>query len=156
SSGAPLLHIGANRLPLALNSGPGGGAISINDHNSFRLEMGAGQPERQNKRRRLLEDLSTPAGTENDLTSFVRRRQVQTLAAVDTLRELLEGPKAAPRGGGGLTQKLQLIAGLIARGFGTRIFYVNLDGFDTHSNQAGTHGNLLADLANAVGTFFQT
>ena len=72
---------------------------------------------------------------------------MQTLTAVETLRELLEGPNAVPRQGGGLTQKLQLIAGLIAKGFGTRIFYVSLDGFDTHANQGPAHGNLLADLA---------
>ena len=71
----------------------------------------------------------------DDLASFVQRRQVQTLTAVETLRELLEGPNAVPRQGGGLSQKLQLVAGLIARGFGTRIFYVSLDGFDTHANQ---------------------
>ena len=61
-----------------------------------------------------------------------------------------------PRQGSGLGQKLQLIAGLIAKGFGTRIFYVSLDGFDTHANQGPAHSNLLADLANSVSGFFQT
>src|SRR5262249_24590982 len=60
------------------------------------------------------------------------------------------------RRGGGLTQKLLLIAGLIARGFGTRIFYVSLDGFDTHAEQGPSHQRLLADLADSIGTFFQT
>jgi uncharacterized protein (DUF1501 family) len=55
-----------------------------------------------------------------------------------------------------LGQKLQLIAGLIAKGFGTRIFYVSLDGFDTHANQANAHGNLLGELAGSVAGFFQT
>ena len=45
---------------------------------------------------------------------------------------------------------------MIGRGFGTRVFYVSLDGFDTHAGQASTHGNLLADLANSVNGFFQT
>jgi uncharacterized protein (DUF1501 family) len=49
-----------------------------------------------------------------------------------------------------------LIAGLIAHGFGTRIFYVSLDGFDTHAEQAASHQKLLADLADSIGTFFQT
>jgi uncharacterized protein (DUF1501 family) len=104
-------------------------------------------------------DLAAPAGraAADDLTSFVQRRQVQTLTAVEDLRELLEGPKAVARwGGGGLSQKLQLIAGLIARGFGTRIFYLNLDGFDTHADQSPTHSKLLADLADSVNGFFQT
>jgi uncharacterized protein (DUF1501 family) len=93
---------------------------------------------------------------EDDLASFVQRRQIQTLTAVETLRELLEGPNAVPRQGDGLSQKLQLVAGLIAKGFGTRIFYVSLDGFDTHANQGPAHTTLLADLANSINAFFQT
>jgi uncharacterized protein (DUF1501 family) len=61
-----------------------------------------------------------------------------------------------PAAGSSLGQKLQLIAGLIARGFGTRIFYLNLDGFDTHYAQSQPHQNLLADLADSVAGFFET
>jgi len=169
--GVPILHIGPSRLPLALTGAPGGGTVTVNSANSFRLELGGGKVGQQKARRRLLEDLAMPAGSgdprrahdprrtqagADDLVSFVQRRQVQTLTAVEQLRELLEGPNAVPRQGSGLGQKLQLIAGLIAKGFGTRIFYVNLDGFDTHSNQAYMHNNLLAELADAVGGFFQT
>ena len=105
-----------------------------------------------------MEELAAPASKagDDDLVSFVQRRQVQTLTAVEQLRELLEGPGAVPRQGNGLTQKLQLIAGLIAKGFGTRIFYVSLDGFDTHADQGTAHANLLGDLANSVAGFFQT
>src|SRR5262249_53964082 len=56
----------------------------------------------------------------------------------------------------GVQSKLQLIAGLIAKGFGTRIFYVSLDGFDTHADQAPAHQNLFTELSGAVGNFFQT
>jgi uncharacterized protein (DUF1501 family) len=157
SGGVPTLNIGARGLPPALTGTPGtSAAVSINDQHSFRLELGGGTAGQQKARRRLLEDLADrPAKTgEDDLASFVQRRQVQTLTAVETLRELLEGPGAVPRRGGGLTQKLQLIAGLIARSFGTRIFYVSLDGFDTHADQGLTHGNLLGDLAGSVAAFF--
>jgi uncharacterized protein (DUF1501 family) len=156
--GVSILHLGANRLPLALTGAPGGGAVSVNDQNSFRLEMGGGKAGQQTARRRLLEELAKPGKTgDADLVSFAQRRQVQTLTAVENLRELLEGPNALRRwGGGGLSQKLQLIAGLIARGFGTRIFYANLDGFDTHADQGPAHKILLADLADSVNSFFQT
>jgi uncharacterized protein (DUF1501 family) len=157
SGGVPILHIGPSRLPLALVGAPGG-AVTVNSKYSFRIEMGEAPAERQKARRRLLEDLSAPAGTatEDDLASFVRRRHVQTLTAVENLRELLEGPNAVSRAGNGLGQKLQLIAGLIARGFGTRIFYVSLDGFDTHADQAPMHRKLLAELADSITGFFQT
>jgi uncharacterized protein (DUF1501 family) len=158
SAGVPILHVGSRGLPLALTGATGGGAVTVNDQNSFRLELSGGKAVQQKARRKLLEDLSTPVEKpgNDDLTSFIQRRQVQTLAAVETLRELMEGPNAVPRQGGGLSQKLQLIAGLIDRGFGTRIFYVSLDGFDTHAEQATPHKNLLADLASSVGGFFDT
>ncbi len=163
SGGIPILHLGPNRLPLALSGAPGG-AVSINNKNDFRLEMAGGEAGREPARRRLLEELSAlpqgeskrdaPAG--DDLAAFVQRRQVQTLAAVETLRRLLEGPNAIPRQDGSLSQKLQLVAGLIARGFGTRIFYVNLDGFDTHAEQAPAHARLLGELADAISILFRT
>jgi uncharacterized protein (DUF1501 family) len=158
SGGVPILHVGPSRLPLAVAGAPGGGAVSVNDQNSFRLELGRAKAGRQKAGRRLLEELSAPAenARESDLVSFVQRRQVQTLTAVEHLHELLEGPHAVPRQGGGLTQKLQLVAGLIAKGFGTRIFYVSLDGFDTHAYQGPMHAKLLAELADAVGAFFKT
>ena len=81
---------------------------------------------------------------------------MQTLTAVENLRSLLEGPNAIPRFGTGLSQKLQLVAGLIAKGFGTRIFFVSLEGFDTHADQGGPHSKLLGDLADSVTTFFRT
>jgi uncharacterized protein (DUF1501 family) len=164
SGGVPLLQVGPRGLPLALTGAPGGGAVSVNDQNSFRLELGGGKADRQQARRRLLEELAAPSGKgegadkagADDLASFVQRRQVQTLAAVDHLRSLLEGPNAVPRPGSGLAAKLQLIAGLIARGFGTRIFYVSLDGFDTHADQGPAHNQLLAELGGSVAGFFQT
>src|SRR5262249_30612139 len=116
SAGIPLLYVGARDLPLALAGAPGGGAVSVNDQNSFRLEIGGGPVGQQQARRRLLEELAAPSppplapavgergggegagkAGEDDLVSFVRRRQAQTLTAVETLRELLEGPNAVTR-----------------------------------------------------------
>ncbi len=154
----PIMHLGPNRQPLALSGAPGGGAVSVNNEHSFRLEITGGKVAEQKARRRLLEELSAPAGKagEGDLASFVRRQQVRTLTAVEDLRELLEGPNAVPRQGSGLNQKLQLIAALIAKGFGTRIFYTSIDGFDTHAGQAPTHNNLVSELADSVAAFFRT
>jgi uncharacterized protein (DUF1501 family) len=158
SGGVPILHIGGNRLPLAVTGAPSGGAVSISDQYSFHLDFHGGGPGQQRTRRRLLEELAAPAAKaeENDLVSFVQRRQVQTLTAVEKLRELLQGQAALSEQGKGLAPKLQLIAGLIAKGFGTRIFYVSLEGFDTHADQAAMHKQLLGELADGIAGFFQT
>ncbi|MHB1556828.1 MAG: DUF1501 domain-containing protein, partial [Isosphaeraceae bacterium] len=157
SDGVPILHLGEGR-PLAVEGAPAGGAVSVGDQSSFRLAMD-GPDNEQQARRRLLADLTGPSGDENEkddgLASFVRRRQVQTLSAVETMREVLEGPGAVRSFGDGLTRKLQLVAGLIARDFGTRLFYVSLGSFDTHASQGQLQGALLAELANSVAGFFQ-
>jgi uncharacterized protein (DUF1501 family) len=51
-------------------------------------------------------------------------------------------------------QALQLVAQVIVNDLGTRIFYVQLSGFDTHANQAQEHADLLADLGNGLSAFF--
>jgi uncharacterized protein (DUF1501 family) len=53
----------------------------------------------------------------------------------------------------GLARRLALIAQIIKAGFGTRIFYTSLDGFDTHANQLGTHAALLTELADSIAAF---
>jgi len=155
SGGIPIIQVGGSKLPLALAGAPGSGAVSIGQKNSFKLDLGPGREEQHAARRRLMDDLAKP-GSKDDLLGFVQQRQVQTLTAVGHLHELLEGKNAVRAFGTGLQQKLQLVAGLIARGFGTRIFYVNLDGFDTHSNQAPDHQRLLAELADSIRGFFDS
>ena len=59
-----------------------------------------------------------------------------------------------------LAKQLKTVARLIKGGSKTKIFQVNLGGFDTHVNQIqtgstqlGTHANLLADISNSINAF---
>jgi len=52
-----------------------------------------------------------------------------------------------------LGRDLALVAQLIAGGMPTRVYYVNLGGFDTHANQAFTHSRLMTEFSSAVSTF---
>jgi uncharacterized protein (DUF1501 family) len=163
----PVLQIGEKRLPLALQGAPGGVA-SINSQVPYKLDLGTNDPGRQKQRRRLIEDLAQPAeaSEREDLLQFVQRRQLQTYSTLDRLQELLKSPQQNDQffsqatgrfyQGGTLPAKLNLIARMIERNFGTRVFYVALDGFDTHSAQADMHRNLLAELADAISNFFLT
>src|SRR5712692_8875987 len=150
----PILQIGEKELPLALQGAPQG-VISVNHERPYRLELGA-DPVRQKVRRQLIEELTRmedPA--KGSLLQFVQRRQLHTYTTLDRLKEVLENTGPDPDGRGfdpeefdpqtrqfrtnTLKQKLQLIARLIAKDLGTRVFYVSLDGFDTHSNQVDQH-----------------
>src|SRR5579884_3103244 len=51
--GVPILHVGANKQPLATVGAPNGGAVSIGDQNGFRLEFGHTGSDREAARRKL-------------------------------------------------------------------------------------------------------
>lgn len=49
---------------------------------------------------------------------------------------------------------LQLVAKLLAGGSRTRVFYVQLGGFDDHEKEKEQHAKLLKDLDDGVGAFY--
>jgi uncharacterized protein (DUF1501 family) len=164
--GVPIMQIGPNRLPMALQGAPGD-VVSINNRLAYRLDLGGGDVARLKARRKLLEDLAQPAQDEDpaSMLDFVRRREVQTLGTIDRLQEILTGTQNIGRDQvvfqdgrlvslNTLGQKLQLVARLIEKGFGTRVFYVMIDGFDTHSSQAEQHRKLLAEVADGISGMF--
>jgi uncharacterized protein (DUF1501 family) len=122
--------------------------------------------ERRAERLRLIQDvadLSPPSA--GDLPSFVRRSSLQTYTSLERLRKLLQ--EDGTQGGGvpnpgrfngqrtQLTKDLTLVARIIRAGFGTRVFYVAIDGFDTHARQRQQHQELLQELGGAIASFFQ-
>ncbi len=120
------------------------------------------------ERRKLIEDLAklTP-NTQGDMLQFVKQSSLHTYTTIDKLREITRGgnPNGLPQpifrdvgvpGGrpGELMSNLNLIARLIMAGFGTRLFYVSTDGYDTHSDQLNQHEQLLRQVADSVNNFF--
>lgn len=82
----------------------------------------------------------------------------QTNETADALSARLKAAAlAAPRSttwpSTGLAQKFKQVADLIAADLPTRIYHVNMNGFDTHSNQEPAHGTLLAEWSGAVAAF---
>lgn len=124
-------------------------------------------PAQPGARRKLIEELTAakraPGG--NPL-QFVQRASLDTYATIERLgaimKEDFQLPEASYRfvGGdykmsrSGLVYELSLVARMIAAGFGSRLFYVAVDGFDTHGDQRADHDELLATVAQGIGTFF--
>ena len=161
-AGVPGMHIGQDRLPLALQ-GADGGVVSLADRDSFHLKLSGNA----GPRKKLLEDLNAADGGHADLASFVRKRQLQTYTSLKTIDAALkdaggtgpvtDGPPSQRNGNPGnlttLGGKLGLIARLVQKGLGTRLYYASIPGFDTHSGQADQHAELLGEVSNAIGTF---
>ncbi len=107
----------------------------------------------------LAGDLS-PADThpgserDDDVRAFVRRSILSAYTTADRLKELVRVkdtgvcyPATA------LAGDLRLVAQLVKAGFGTRVYYAEQDGYDTHAAQLATHERLLAELGGAVRAF---
>jgi uncharacterized protein (DUF1501 family) len=54
-----------------------------------------------------------------------------------------------------LSTDLRKVSALINAGFPTRVYYVNMSGFDTHAGQAGQQTGLLMYVADALEGFFK-
>ncbi|MCB0988229.1 MAG: DUF1501 domain-containing protein [Microthrixaceae bacterium] len=89
----------------------------------------------------------------SDLASAVARSTADLLEVVDVVSPVLGEERSGSDEIGnpeGLTAKLDAVAALISAGVATRVFTVQLGGFDTHAGQAPTHAALLAELDRAV------
>jgi uncharacterized protein (DUF1501 family) len=166
---------------MALQGGPGG-VPTIHPSRPFDLHLsdaagnqqefdgrrqvqGGPPSEHEKARMNLIKSTADPSATSgNDLLQFVRRSSLQTYTAIDRLRELMKTDgqnqlndiqRFGPGGYGRLSAHLNLIARLIKANFGTRIFYVYIDGFDTHADQRNAHQQLLQQIADAVNQFYQ-
>jgi uncharacterized protein (DUF1501 family) len=100
------------------------------------------------------------------MLDFVRQTSLQTYTSIDRLQEVMKGgyqppeerdrflPRRFRSQSNQLLTELNLVARMIQAGFGTRIFFLRHDGFDTHGDQRKEHDGLLQSLAYAVGEFF--
>ena len=106
----------------------------------------------------LLRKLST--GTERARTpgpaAFLRRQADTLYRTADRLKAAAEKAQPVPAieyPEGDLGGQLRRAAQILGADLGVRFLYVSLDGFDTHSNQAEGHGNLLEALSQSLDAF---
>jgi uncharacterized protein (DUF1501 family) len=146
----PALHLGAGRQPLAM-TGQSARAVSVQSLEAFRLNDGGDA-----HLRRAIETTAGQPRAGDDLLRFLQRSTVAALAGSARVQEALKSystPVNYPPTT--LAQQLRTIAQLIEAGLSTRIYYVSLDGFDTHSSQAAAHAGLLQQLGDAVAAFMK-
>jgi uncharacterized protein (DUF1501 family) len=145
----PALHLGSENQPLAL-AARDVPSPSIRSLDQFRLDTGGSAEARE----AIVAASRPPRPGASDLLKFV---QTRTTAALEVSRRIeaaaqdYKTPVAYPASD--LSQKLKRIAQLIDAGLATRVYYVALDGFDTHSDQRDAHANLLGTLGGALAAF---
>ena len=147
-------------LPLALWSESSAASVIGNGY-GFGFDPRGGDGNAQIETLKTLynaQDLSgaTVAGGSRAFLSNVGQ---EVYASTDAIKAALRaydfkaGQKAEYPRNNGLAESLQTVAKLIAGGLGTRVYYVSMGGFDTHSNQAQSHAYLLGQLAGGLAAF---
>ncbi len=165
STGVPSIHPN-NPYDLDLGGGPGVGRSRF-PRATFAIEVpkppAEKKPEDPHKvaRMKLIKELAELPKSDNGTLQFVQRSALQTYATIDRLREITQQSdqnfeffQQHNRRFSNLARDLSLVGRMIQAGFGTRLFYVQIDGFDTHANQRGMHEDLLTQVADAIAAFF--
>src|SRR5579885_2001575 len=120
-------------MPLAV-PGPGGGAAE------------------QEALRQLLQ----PVPGDEPMVDFLTHTEMNAVVAASDIRRIagkLSGDTGTGYPRDPFSQKLRIVAGLIAADAPTRVYYVSLGGFDTHAAQEGRQDRLLATLGAGLAAF---
>lgn len=151
------LHLGHEQQPLALASRDGT-IPSIASMEQFRLRLGDREALKQELLRitqaqtKQVDNAQAPT-VGSELLDFV---QASSQTAIETSQRLEGARKSStaddfPKSA--LGEKLSTIAQLILSELETRIYYITLDGFDTHALQPAVHSALLRQWSEALSAF---
>ena len=114
--------------------------------------------EEARQRERLLERykrLYGPAVGSGPVMDFLGQTGLDALAGADILKIAPQRYESSVEyAETSIGRKLRSIAQIHMADLGTRVFYVDQGSYDSHSNQAGMHDKLLADMSRGVQDFF--
>lgn len=149
----PLLGVNIGReVPQALVS-PEVTVPSVDSIDDFGLRFDEGSAFDKDLERQIIVELNKYQG-ENPAMEYLSRQSTDAIISADEIRSV--AGKYAPDANypGGLGQRLRLIAQLICGNFGTRVFYCEMGGYDTHANQVQQHEALLNQVAESIAAFY--
>ena len=149
------IHLATNGVPQSF--------ASAQIHSTFGVSAGGGSRRENEESRKLLESMigapgvdAAPAATAADQgnANFLKQTLMDTLLTERKVQRMIGAYRP------GLTypatqigNSLRNVAALIAAGLPTRVYFVALSGFDTHSGQANQHAMLLTQLSAALTAF---
>lgn len=147
------LHVGSGSLPLALHSKKTE-VPSLESLETYQLKTSGTDQEQKATRMALSQLAQMERRSDDPLLGFIRQTTLAAYESSDRIEQLAKKPAGSTKYPNyGLARRLEVMARIIKAGFGTRIFYTSLDGFDTHANQLGSHAALLTELSDSIGAF---
>jgi uncharacterized protein (DUF1501 family) len=128
--------------------------IGGREHPTFGILPGVGGRRESEETRQLLESIASEPGAANGEERFLQHTLMDALVTEGRVQNVLGSyrPETAYPGNP-FGASLKNVAALIAGGMPTRVYFVTLNGFDTHVNQADTHARLLTVLSDGLAAF---
>ncbi len=150
---AEALTLGTDKLPLAFASG----RVSVPTFRrleDMQLVDGNSPDSHLTPKRETLNRLMTTSHQKTEELDFLRRATITAFTSADRMKSLsttyqstVEYPATA------LATQLKLIAQMVVAELPARIYFVAMNGFDTHAQQENGHAALLAELSGAIRAF---
>ncbi len=125
---------------------------SIQSMEDFRVRFDAGSEFDPKAADKILRDLNA-VRDQSPALQFLSRQATNAILTADQMSHLKGYKPDAQYPYSGLGQHLRLIAQLIAGNFGTKLFYCETGGFDTHANQIYAHEAALTQVSSSIGAF---
>jgi len=91
--------------------------------------------------------------------AFVNGTSMAALATLDRVASVASYTGTVAYANNGLAQALKAVGGAISRGIGTKVFWVQTGGFDTHAGQGtnqanGSYSNLMGTVGDSLLSFY--
>jgi uncharacterized protein (DUF1501 family) len=124
---------------------------------AFSLQTESGDRNSRQMQIQTIRNIYNQAGNWPAHEALMRKTALKALDSADQVQQAaatyhtqVEYPSNNP-----LAAQLQMVAQLIAGNLGTRLFSVQIGGFDTHAAQFDQQANLLRQLGDALAAFVQ-
>jgi uncharacterized protein (DUF1501 family) len=148
------MNVGAE-LPQALVN-EGSPVPSIEKLEDFRLKSNPNSRQGRLERQVVMDLNASASDDQSPALKFLARQATNAIISTEKVHDVSNQNRTnAYYGYQPFAQQLQLIASLIAANSGTRLFYLQFNGFDTHAGQLDAHQRLFAQLGQALSGFHQ-
>jgi len=146
------LHLGSEQLPMALVA-RGTQTPSLASVDQLRWKGKTDTSSSSNETESMTAAKNGPR-VESSLLDFVSASTTAALQASERLEKALASPDSSgdfPNSQ--LGEKLKVVSRLLLAGLKTRVYYLTLDGFDTHANQLVAHAGLMKQWSDGLQSF---
>ena len=142
-------------LPRAMVK-PGVAVTSVGDLDSYGLMSGISAKDQRDEALEIFQRMYTPAIGSGMVMEYLAHTGNDVLRSADLLKRApAEYHSDVEYANNPIATSLRDVARVHLTGLGTRIFYTQHAGYDTHATQLATHPRLMSELSGAIADFFQ-